>query len=236
MPELNRGQLCRIVRAEYLVDAKSLYARCRACRSPPREIEAAIDEELEESPDDRHRPSHASPRRRTGRATRRSAGAPDAATTASCSAVQQLMPELGITPGEHGVHLRHRLLEPVPVLHEHVRDALDPRARPGDRHRRRRRPARPRRVGDHRRRRRPVDRRQPPDPRPAAQRQPHDPAVQQPDLRADQGPVLADVASSARSPSRRRSARSTRRSTRWPWRSAPRPASSPAPTTSTAST
>ena len=51
---------------------------------------------------------------------------------------------------EDGVHLRHRVLEPVPVLHEHVRDALDPRARPGDRHGPRRRPARPRRVGDHR--------------------------------------------------------------------------------------
>ena len=94
---------------------------------------------------------------------------------------------------EHRVHLRHRLLEPLPVLHEHLRDALDPRPRPGDRHRRRRRPPRPRRVGHHRRRRRPVDRRQPPDPRPAPQRQPHDPAVQQPDLRADQGPVLAHL-------------------------------------------
>ena len=33
-------------------------------------------------------------------------------------------------------------------------------------------------------------RRQPPDPRPAPQREPHDPAVQQPDLRPDQGAVL----------------------------------------------
>ena len=45
-------------------------------------------------------------------------------------------------------------------------------------------------VGRHRRRRRAVDRRQPPHPRAAPQRQPDDPAVQQPDLRADQGPVL----------------------------------------------
>ena len=36
-------------------------------------------------------------------------------------------------------------------------------------------------------------RRQPPDPRAAPQREPDDPAVQQPDLRADQGPVLAHV-------------------------------------------
>ena len=64
-------------------------------------------------------------------------------------------------------------------------------------------------VGRHRRRRRAVDRRQPPDPRAAPQRQPQDPAVQQPDLRADQGPVLADVRGRARSPSPRRWARST---------------------------
>ena len=49
------------------------------------------------------------------------------------------------------------------------------------------------RVGHHRRRRRPVDRRQPPAPRPAPQRQPDDHPVQQPDLRADQGSVLADI-------------------------------------------
>ena len=43
-----------------------------------------------------------------------------------------------------------------------------------------------------RRRRRALDRRQPPDPLAAAQRADQDPALQQPDLRADQGPVLAD--------------------------------------------
>ena len=43
-----------------------------------------------------------------------------------------------------------------------------------------------------RRRRRALDRRQPPDPRAAPQREPEDPDVQQPDLRSDQGPVLAD--------------------------------------------
>ena len=44
-----------------------------------------------------------------------------------------------------------------------------------------------------RRRRRALDRRQPPDPRPAPQRRPDHLDVQQPDLRADQGPVLADL-------------------------------------------
>ena len=50
----------------------------------------------------------------------------------------------------------------------------------------------PQRLGRDRRRRRALDRRQPPDPRAAPQREPQDPAVQQPDLRPDEGPVLAD--------------------------------------------
>src|SRR6201992_3124368 len=48
-------------------------------------------------------------------------------------------------------------------------------------------------LGHHRRRRLAVDRWQPPDPRASPQRQHQDPAVQQPDLRADQGPVLAHL-------------------------------------------
>ena len=60
------------------------------------------------------------------------------------------------------------------------------------RDRRRAGPSRPARVGDRRRRRHAVDRRQPPDPRAAPQREPEDPHVQQPDLRSHQGPVLAD--------------------------------------------
>ena len=81
-----------------------------------------------------------------------------------------------------------------------------------------------------------VDRRQPPDPRAAPQRQPHDPDVQQPDLRAHQGPVLADergrqghqvdAVRLGRPPVQPASA----------WRSAPRRRSWPAPTTWTAST
>ena len=64
---------------------------------------------------------------------------------------------------------------------------------------------RPAGLGRHRRRRRPVDRRQPPDPRHPPQRRPQDPPVQQRDLRPDQGPVLADLAGSARRPSPARS-------------------------------
>ena len=84
----------------------------------------------------------------------------------------------------------HRLLQPVPLLPRHLRDALHPRPRPLDRHRHRHRAGGPVGVGGHRRRRRALDRRQPPDPRAAPQRQHDDPAVQQPDLRADQGSVL----------------------------------------------
>ena len=51
---------------------------------------------------------------------------------------------------------------------------------------------RPQGVRGHRRRRRPVDRRQPHAARAAPQRERDDPALQQPDLRPHQGPVLAD--------------------------------------------
>ena len=93
-------------------------------------------------------------------------------------------------PREHRVRLRHRLLVAVPLLPRHLRHALDPRPRAGDRDRHRDRTRGPLGVGRHRRRRRAVDRRQPPDPRAAPQRQHDDPAVQQPDLRPDQGSVL----------------------------------------------
>ena len=96
-------------------------------------------------------------------------------------------------PGEHRVPLGHRLCRPLPVLHEHLRHALDPRARPGHRHRAGHQPPRSRRVGHLGRRRLSVDRRQPPDPRPAPQRAAEHLDVQQPDLRADQGAVLAHL-------------------------------------------
>ena len=45
VPELNRGQLARVVRAEYLVDARSL-SKVQGLPFTAREIEAAIDQEL----------------------------------------------------------------------------------------------------------------------------------------------------------------------------------------------
>ena len=93
---------------------------------------------------------------------------------------------------EDRLHLRHRLRRAVPVLHADVRDALDPRPRAGDRDGSRGVAPGSLGVGRVGRRRRAVDRRQPSDPRAAPQREPEDPDVQQPDLRADEGPVLAD--------------------------------------------
>ena len=94
--------------------------------------------------------------------------------------------------GEDGLHLRDRLRRPLRLLHGHLRDARHPRPRPGPGDRDRDRPRRPLGLGGQRRRRRALDRRQPPDPRPAPQRADQAAALQQPDLRPDQGPVLAD--------------------------------------------
>ena len=98
----------------------------------------------------------------------------------------------GHPAGEDRVRHGHRLRGALRLLHGHLRDARHPRPRAGARDRRGDVAARPVGLGGQRRRRRALDRRQPPDPRAAPQRAAEDPAVQQPDLRADQGPVLAD--------------------------------------------
>ncbi|MFT3771566.1 MAG: hypothetical protein QM820_39640 [Minicystis sp.] len=95
---------------------------------------------------------------------------------------------------EDRVHLRHRLLQPLPVLHEHLRHPLDPRPCAGRCHRPESRAPRPAGLGHHRRRRRPLDRRQPPDARhPPQPRHQHHP-LQQPHLWPHQGTILAHVA------------------------------------------
>ena len=100
---------------------------------------------------------------------------------------------LRLPEGEHRLHLGHRLLRPAAVLHEHVRLPHDPRPRADARDRAQGRPAGPHGLGHHRRRRRALDRRQPRHPLDAPQRRHQDDHVQQPDLRADQGPGLADL-------------------------------------------
>ena len=99
----------------------------------------------------------------------------------------------GHPPREDRVHFRDRLLVAVPLLPEHLRDAQHPRAGAGDRHGPEMCAAGVVRVGRHRRRRRLVDRHKSHDPLHAAQPGRQHPAVQQPDLRLDQGTVLADL-------------------------------------------
>ena len=173
--------------------------------------------------------------RRTSSPTRTSAGARAAVTTRSsrpCSARSRTLgvkrentvfvsgigcssrfPYYMNTYGFHTIHGRAPAIATRPQDHA-------PRAR---------------RLGDHRRRRRPVDRRQPHDPRAAPQHGSQDHPVQQPDLRAHQGPVLADVDARARARRRRRPARSITRSTRSRSRSAPARRSSRARPTPTPS-
>ena len=69
-------------------------------------------------------------------------------------------------------------------------------------------------------------RRQPPDPRAAPQREPDDPAVQQPDLRAHQGPVLAHLRGRQGHQVHADGLARRTRSTRCRWRWAPTPRSS----------
>ena len=83
------------------------------------------------------------------------------------------------------------------------------------------------------RRRRALDRRQPPDPRAAPQREPQDPALQQPDLRAHEGAVLADLGARQGDEVDADGLASTSRSTRSASRSAPRRPSSRARSTPT---
>ena len=126
------------------------------------------------------------------RPTRRRAGARAAATTRSSPRSRASCPSSAIPPEKIVFVTGHRLRRPLRLLHGHLRDARHPRPRAGARDRRGDLAPRPLGVGRHRRRRRALDRRQPPDPRPAPQRAAEDPALQQPDLRAHQGPVLAD--------------------------------------------
>ena len=91
------------------------------------------------------RPTRSS-RPRTSRPTRRCAGAPAAVTTRSSPPSRASCPS-SACPREHRLRLRHRLLLALPVLHEHLRDALDPRPRAGDRDRPGRPPARTCRSG-----------------------------------------------------------------------------------------
>ena len=142
VPEMNLGQLAMLLRARYLVDVigynqvrglpfraaelaevfKGVITRCLSLK--------LTREGLQDRPG-----GPLVPRLRGLRDPRGGAGLHARARRA---------------PGEHRVRLRDRLLVPLPVLHEHVRDALDPRPRAGDRDRAGVVPAGPVGLGGHR--------------------------------------------------------------------------------------
>ena len=158
---------------------------------------------------------------------RRSSGARAAATTASCpgaeGAAQAGRPAARRSSSSPASAVRRRFPYYMNTYGIHTH----PRAGAGGRHGAEMPPARPVGVGRHRRRRRLLDRHQPPHPLHPPQPGRQHPAVQQPHLRADQGPVFAHLASSARGPSPARWAPSSSPSSpcRSPWR--PRPRLSP---------
>ena len=88
-------------------------------------------------------------------------------------------------------HFRHRLFQPLPVLHEHVRIPHDSWPRAGRGYRRETRAARPRCLGGHWRRRFALDWRQSHHSHAAPQCGHQSPDVQQQDLRPHQGAILA---------------------------------------------
>jgi hypothetical protein len=45
--------------------------------------------------------------------------------------MKKVLPTLGVPREKVRLHLRHRLLQPLPVLHEHLRHAQHPRPRAG---------------------------------------------------------------------------------------------------------
>ena len=101
--------------------------------------------------------------------------------------------QLGPADGEGRLRQWHRLLQPLPLLHEHLWLPQHPRPRSHHRHRPQADPPRPDGLRHHRRRRRAQHRRQPLPPRHAPQRRSQRHPLQQRDLRPDQGAVLAHL-------------------------------------------
>ena len=196
VPELNLGQLSRLLRAEYLVDAQS-FTKVQGSPFKAAEVEDE-DPGVDECVSDNGTRERQRRRRRSKLARKDFQSDQEVRWCPGCgdygilAAIQFMLPETGIKPedlvfvsgigcaarlpyymntyGIHGIHGR------APAIATGV--ALGP--------------SRPARVGDRRRRRHVVDRWQPPDPRAAPQREPQDPDVQQPDLRAHEGAVLTD--------------------------------------------
>ena len=104
------------------------------------------------------------------------------------------VPRRGPAPREDRVRVGHRLLQPLPALHEDLRLPRHPRPRAAGRRRRQDGAAGPQRVRQHRRRRLLQHRRGALDPRHPLQHEHDRDAARQPDLRSDQEAGVADLA------------------------------------------
>ena len=186
---MNDGQLVRVLRAEFRARHRQLRGHRRAGRCWRPRWNARCWSGYERRPDANGARELTKADFQSSAETRWCPGCGDYAILA---AVQGFLPELGIPPertvfvsgigcagrfsyymntyGMHGIHGRAPAIA-TGLAATHARSLG---------------------VGRLRRRRRAVDRRQPPDPRAAPRRAGQDPAVQQPHLRADQGPGVAD--------------------------------------------
>ena len=104
------------------------------------------------------------------------------------------VPRRGPGARAHGVRVRHRLLEPLPALHEDLRLPRHPRPRVPARRRHQDGAAGPERVRQHRRRRLLQHRRGALDPRDPLQHEPDGDPARQPRVRAHQEAGVADLA------------------------------------------
>ena len=187
VPEVNLGQLSRLLRAEYLVDAIS-FTQVQGIPFRAAAMEAAILQQID-GRRDRPTPRDLARSPSNGHGTAPPTGPPPPERCPTDDRPGQRRRDLGPrpahhpqglvlrpggpvvpgmrrlldpgrgadaharprgAPGEHRLPVRHRLRGPVPVLHEHLRDALHPRPGAGHRHRAGHHPARPRRLGGHR--------------------------------------------------------------------------------------
>ena len=146
MPEMNLGQLSRLVRAEFLVDARSV-TKVQGVPFTAGELEAAILDTLGglamTDLDPRH---HAA---RTGSSDQEVRWCPGCGDYSILAAVQLLMPDLGVrrenTVFVSGIGCAARFPYYMNTYGMH---SIHGRA-PGHRHRPGHGPARPRRVGGH---------------------------------------------------------------------------------------
>ena len=124
VPELNTGQLAKLLRSRFLVDVESF----TKVQGQPL-FASEIEEEIAEPP------MSATLTKADFQSDQETRWCPGCGDYAVLSAVQQFMPELGHPAGADRVHHRDRLRRPVRLLHGHLRHARHPRPRAGAGHR-----------------------------------------------------------------------------------------------------